>query len=512
MSGYLRFVSISFFVSFAGLALGCSDSSGGGDATDGIGTDGVDDGTADGDEAGTTDDGATPAGGPVSDLAIAKVSVNQGVESTLFFNGSDVSPPSTGLVRGRDALVRVYVVPLTNWQPREVQGVLTLEGAQGTTTYESVATISGVTTDADLSSGFAFEVPGAALDGDQTISVALYEAGETDFGGDSSQSSWGGYAAGLSPVGPLRVSVVPIQYNADGSGRLPDLSDGQVELYRETMLGMFPVPDVELTIEAPLPWAQAISGQGQGWQTLLTSMIDYRNTIGLGGDEYLYAVFVPAPTFEQFCGFGCVAGLSLLAGSPGDAAARTSIGLGYTGEASALTMAHEVGHAHGREHAPCGLGGQPSDPGYPHPGAALGTWGWDLVDGALKNPNAHTDIMAYCMPNWVSDYTYEGLLQRSLAVNLPDVSGPDARVWDTAWVDEDGLVAASWRSQTMHLPADIDRGVSVRLLDGDDQLVSVIGGAYFPMDHLPGGMLVWPKTDAKVRAVEVVGAGGRLAR
>src|SRR6187402_3569571 len=72
---------------------------------------------------GDTGDGTIPMGAPATDLAIAKVSINQGVEVTLYLNGN-VDDLNTQLVRRRHALVRVFVAPLAGWQPREVQGVL----------------------------------------------------------------------------------------------------------------------------------------------------------------------------------------------------------------------------------------------------------------------------------------------------------------------------------------------------------------------------------------------------
>ena len=80
-------------------------------------------------------------------------------------------------------------------------------------------------------------------------------------------------------------------------------------------------------------------------------------------------------------------------------------------------MAHEVGHNHGRDHAPCpqwGIGGV--DANYPYPGAATGVYGWDSRSDTLMPPTS-TDLMGYCNRKWVSDYTYEGLLNRVASVN-----------------------------------------------------------------------------------------------
>ncbi len=83
-------------------------------------------------------------------------------------------------------------------------------------------------------------------------------------------------------------------------------------------------------------------------------------------------------------------------------------------------MAHEVGHNHGRNHAPCvPQGGSISgvDNNYPYSGGNIGVWGYDPSKQSLINPNGVTDIMGYCNTKWISDYTYDGLVNRVAAVN-----------------------------------------------------------------------------------------------
>jgi hypothetical protein len=472
------------------------------------------DGEAGGDggsDTNDTTDGTIPMGAPVANLAIAKVSINQGVEVTLHLNGADITNLNTQLVRERHALVRVFVAPLSGWQPREVQAVLTLEGEQGTRQYESIVDVGAVSTDADLGSTFAFEIPGEDITSDQSMSVSLHELGESMFEGDASQSTWpstGSYEAAFTSVGPLRITLVPVQYDADGSGRLPDVSDAQLQLYEDLLLGMYPVPSVEITVAAPFPWGGVVGASGQGWQQLLLAIVNQRGPLGLGNDEYIYGLFNAAPTFNDFCGFGCVAGLSLLAASPDDAMGRSSMGVGFTGQDSVLTLAHEVGHAHGREHAPCMLLGQPSDPDYPYANAVLGVWGWDGPNGALKEPNTNTDIMGYCKPNWISDYTFDGLLTRSLAVNEAGMNNElPLREWSSTSVDEHGAVGTI-STQALGLPESTGaRMHQLRYLDAEGMVVREDQARFYPTDHLPGGLLLWPRAPASTRAVEIDGFG-----
>ena len=71
-------------------------------------------------------------------------------------------------------------------------------------------------------------------------------------------------------------------------------------------------------------------------------------------------------------------------------------------------VAHELGHNWGRNHAPCG-GPAGVDPAYPHPDGSTGGYGLDVSTGTLKPPTT-SDIMGYCDPKWISDYTYKAVL------------------------------------------------------------------------------------------------------
>jgi hypothetical protein len=108
------------------------------------------------------------------------------------------------------------------------------------------------------------------------------------------------------------------------------------------------------------------------------------------------------------------------AGTIGLTAAPTDnpIAVGTDGLAEyQVTFAHEMGHSLGRDHAPCGgvVGGLAAWPrddqfGGRYRGGKIGVYGFDVAAGLLKDPELCTDIMAYCPNQWVSDWTYKGIL------------------------------------------------------------------------------------------------------
>jgi hypothetical protein len=107
------------------------------------------------------------------------------------------------------------------------------------------------------------------------------------------------------------------------------------------------------------------------------------------------------------------------------------------------TFAHEMGHNFGRWHAPaCGAGNP--DANFPHAGGLAGVYGLHRSQGDITRPS-DPDLMGYCRPRWVSDYTFEGVMdfriedeaERRLA-RLEQPAGPGLMVWGSI---VDGVVS-----------------------------------------------------------------------
>ena len=90
-------------------------------------------------------------------------------------------------------------------------------------------------------------------------------------------------------------------------------------------------------------------------------------------------------------------------------------------------LAHELGHNLSLFHAPCGTTG---DASFPYPDGSIGAWGYDFREGGRLVRPSVSDLMSYCVPNWMSDFHFSNALRFRLSdadsVGLPD-RAPAAR-------------------------------------------------------------------------------------
>jgi hypothetical protein len=109
--------------------------------------------------------------------------------------------------------------------------------------------------------------------------------------------------------------------------------------------------------------------------------------------------------------------------SQGSANAHAALGWDYLIQGSAsIVAAHELAHNWGRNHAPCG-GALNPDPLYPRADGSIGSYGLDVATATLK-PSSLRDIMGYCDPKWIGEYSYRGVMNYRIAHPLVVGTGP----------------------------------------------------------------------------------------
>jgi hypothetical protein len=425
-----------------------------------------------------------------SGVGITQIALYQGVKATLMENGAAASN-AVPIVAGRDALMRLFLSVDGNYNNQPVIARLYIDGVAEP--IELTTGVNGAPKDNQLSSTLNFKIPGAAIVPGFAFRVELVQSA-LDSKGPSPAAHYpaeGFASTNAQSVGQsIKIVLVPIQYGADGSNRLPDLSAGQIQGYKDLFYAMYPTPAIDLTVRAAVQYNSTVSSNGAGWDNLLGTIGQLKADDNAAFEVYYYGIFSPSQSVNTYCGGGCVAGLGNIGGIS-DSYARSAIGLGFAGDIAWETAVHEIGHTHGRYHSPCG-GAQGTDPAYPYQNAIIGVWGYNLLTEQLFSPSGFTDVMGYCQPIWVSDFTYKGLFNRVKALSNASIVYPPElmnRTYDRAKLDADGNL--EWMP-AIHMEMPPQAGGVDLTVENDDGAYAVTGH-FYPYDHLPGGVILWPQ-------------------
>lgn len=467
--------------------------------------------TADGSDNGS--DGTSPNGTPTStaklasNIRISEIAVMQTVKIPLTKaddNGTLVEAPlNVNVISKRPALVRVYVTPDNKFKARPLKAELLLKSKTGEVkTMSTTKTIEETSSDADLGSTFNFDFTGTEVSAGTMFTARLVdeENGATAKQSDAQFPRTGGFVSMRVVEGrTLQVVLVPVRYDFDQSKRLPDSSPPAVSAYKKRMQALYPVADIDVKVRTDFPWAEKIEANGNGWPEILDAITNLRGDDNAADEVYYYGLFAPMASERSYCSGGCVLGLSGLVSTMRDSYMRASVGVGFIGPED--TMAHEIGHAHGRLHAPCG-GAQGTDGNFPHARGGIGVWGWDTTTKQLVDPSTSKDIMGYCQPNWISDYTYRALFDRIDSLSAARAVSVAPRTYRRV-LDNGRTVVAKNAVTLSVLPSGEER--SVELQDAAGNVVGESLAHYYPFDHLPGGIYLYEEPAGAYATATIAG-------
>lgn len=461
--------------------------------------------------AGTGSSGTAGSGGeagspqPNAALELTKLSSYQAVEVTLV-SGRDPLR-SAPIVIGRRVLLRAFVSPGAGVPPGAVTGTLTVNDGTATTDYTSTLTLDAAPRQAELDSTLNFDIPGDRITTATTLGLVVSGGGGELLRFPES----GTFALEADDArGNLQVTMVPLVVN----GFTPDLSEANLKSYGALLRGMLPVPDVDITVRAPYTLDYDVNADGDGWDAALDELYALRAADDPADNVYYYGLVAPDATMDDWCPDGCTVGLSVIA-SASEVEYRGSIGTGFFDTPrdtfSPETMMHELGHAMGRDHSPCGT--DDGDPRFPYSDGSIGSWG--LYSGALRDPGVDADFMGYCTPVWVSDYTFERVFTRLAYVNgmaLKAVPAPSSRKQRervrTLTVRPNGTLG--WgRERPGFVRSSGGTPTAVELLDGNGAVLSVVTAPFARFDHLPGGFVTLPAAALALPGLASVRALGR---
>lgn len=165
---------------------------------------------------------------------------------------------------------------------------------------------------------------------------------------------------------------------------------------------LMPVADVEVVVHDPFYSDTRLEAGGGGWQQWLREITLLWEIEGRVG--YYYGV-ANLPYGSGVVGMG-------------NLPPRGTLAAASVGRPNRRTFAHEVGHSMSLRHAPCGGAGGP-DPNYPYSGGSIGIVGYDVTRQAARNPQDYSDLMSYCRPYWISDFSLGNALTHRILTENP---------------------------------------------------------------------------------------------
>ena len=338
---------------------------------------------------------------------IDSVTVNQSVEVALLTNGEPVAP-SAPLIAGRPGLVRVHAQGVTG----DLTATLTVSTANGQQVFEDGPRAVKDADAMDLDSTFHFVVPSELMTPSTRLAVAVRKAGSTTDAPVTlpAPGTLDAFADDTAPA--FRLRFYPVLNN----NLVPTISEAVVKRYQDRLYELYPVARVEVTVAPTYPWKLAIEPTGEGWNSLFVALEQERATEALDDDIYQVAMITPMATQDAFCAKGCFLGQGATATSATDPKLRMAIMALYGDPHEPDTLAEELGHAMGRNHAPCG-----DPPGvdakFPQKDGSIGGVGWNPRTNELVGPASKTfDFMSHCTPIWTSAYSFSAVFERQKTI------------------------------------------------------------------------------------------------
>jgi hypothetical protein len=328
---------------------------------------------------------------------------------------------SVPLVKDRDGFLRVFV---TASQPNVASPAVRVRLFNNAVqVWESTIPAPGLSVplsadEGSLSSSWNVAVPKAFIQPNLSVSVEVDPANEVAESIEADNvfpASGAPLPLEVRTTSTFSVRMVPIIQSVNGlKGNVTNANKAQ---FLTATMRIHPLASYDVDLRAPYTTtAPAVDADNtnDAWTKILNQLDALR--IADGSSRHYFGVINPSYTSG-------VAGVGYIGGK---------VALGWDRNGADWVAAHEWGHNWGRKHAPCGGAGNP-DVSYPYSGGSIGVYGFDVQSQTLKPP-ASSDLMGYCNNEWISDYTYEGVLNYraahyDVAASFSQAMQPCLLVW-----------------------------------------------------------------------------------
>jgi hypothetical protein len=348
---------------------------------------------------------------PPVDLSIDSLEITQAVQTPSN---------SVPLVAGRPAIVRVYAKYTGTVVPGSV--TVTLTGARNGVALAPLTlgpqAVSAAPSRATYSSSFNVPLPISWLSGTVAM-TATVDSGAAVIESDETNNTAKATLV-FNTVPALDLVIVPVRYTDTPSGVTypPPTVDTISDFIRRT----YPLSTINVTFRpTPMNFVGDLSNSDDWGNNAHTGLLDQVTTLkgadlvnqgGVNSPKVYYGLVSTGTSLNNTwlpLNSGFILGIGWV-GTRVGAGLDIPASFGFSDpELTSDTAAHEIGHNLGRSHAPCGLPSNSSsiDPNYPSKTASIVEFGVDVSKGKLLNPSTAKDVMSYCEPQWISDYTYK---------------------------------------------------------------------------------------------------------
>ena len=301
------------------------------------------------------------------------------------------------LVQNRDGYLRVFVVAnQANSAAPQVRVRYYVNGSQQGSSVTIAAPSHSVPTSVNqsaLANSWNVAVPGSMIKPGLSILADVdpsHAVAESQRGNNSFPVSGTPQALVVKNLSTFYIRFVPVKQSVNGlTGNVS--TSNKDALLLETVK-IHPISGYGADVHAIYTTSAAAltGGNSNGaWEAILGEMQALRAAEGSPRNYF----GIVKTSYN-----GGIAGISYIGGNAS---------LGYDGSSETEIISHELGHAWGRSHAPCGINGN-TDPNYPYPFGNIGVYGMDVSTTTLYPPST-AEVMSYCHPQWISDYTYTGV-------------------------------------------------------------------------------------------------------
>jgi hypothetical protein len=344
---------------------------------------------------------AAPSSGALN-LRIAGLYITQSAQN---FDGS------VPLVKDRDGYLRVFAVanrtnaavPLVRVQVLNAVDLVVVD----TSIAASRLSVPTSVDESQLTYSWNAPIPGTLIQPGFHVTAQVDPTGQVTES-DETDNVLAAPPPLVQTVPTLNVTLVPI---AQSNGSVGSVTAANKDQFLALTRQMHPLAAVNSLVRAPYTTTTSDTLESENgnnaWGTILAEL-DAKRMVE---DPSRYWYGVASVSYQS--GVAGVAFVSTASNGEGTALGWDNLPTG------AAVAAHELGHNWSRNHAPCGGPGG-VDNSYPFADGRTGTYGMDVAARSLKAADL-SDIMGYCDPKWIGEYTYRAVMNYLIS---PPASAP----------------------------------------------------------------------------------------